>query len=175
MALVRVKPTDADVAIADAIAGRTTRDRTRCGSADVGRRRACTLRPRFRLVARHDLATLKFGVQATRPSHHPGRIRVAARAQEGFRPAAARPVNGTRTSSRIPLSGKRLDAFPSGHAVHIGALASAATVLPPAQRNIAWVIGCGLVLGASSSSPIGRATLSLASPSGRLQNDYSGC
>ena len=27
----------------------------------------------------------------------------------------------------IPLSGKRLDAFPSGHAVHIGALASAAT------------------------------------------------
>jgi undecaprenyl-diphosphatase len=33
----------------------------------------------------------------------------------------------------IPLSGKRHDAFPSGHAVHIGALESAATVLPPVQ------------------------------------------
>jgi membrane-associated phospholipid phosphatase len=46
----------------------------------------------------------------------------------------------------IPLSGKRLDAFPSGHAVHIGALASAATVLPPAGRNTVWVIGSSLVL-----------------------------
>jgi membrane-associated phospholipid phosphatase len=46
----------------------------------------------------------------------------------------------------IPLSGKRLDAFPSGHAVHIGALASAATVLPPGQRNAGWTVGGGLVL-----------------------------
>jgi membrane-associated phospholipid phosphatase len=46
----------------------------------------------------------------------------------------------------IPLSGKRLDAFPSGHAVHIGALASAATVLPTAQRNTLWAVGSGLVL-----------------------------
>jgi membrane-associated phospholipid phosphatase len=46
----------------------------------------------------------------------------------------------------VPLSGMRLDAFPSGHAVHIGALASAATVLPPAQRNTVWAIGGGLVL-----------------------------
>jgi membrane-associated phospholipid phosphatase len=46
----------------------------------------------------------------------------------------------------IPLSGKRLDAFPSGHAVHIGALASAATVLPPGQRNAVWALGGGLVL-----------------------------
>jgi undecaprenyl-diphosphatase len=46
----------------------------------------------------------------------------------------------------IPLSGNRLDAFPSGHAVHIGALASAATVLPSAQRNALWTVGAGLVL-----------------------------
>jgi membrane-associated phospholipid phosphatase len=46
----------------------------------------------------------------------------------------------------IPVSGKRLDAFPSGHAVHIGALASAATVLPSGQRNAVWAVGCGLVL-----------------------------
>jgi len=46
----------------------------------------------------------------------------------------------------IPFSGKRLDAFPSGHAVHIGALASAASVLSPKQRNLAWGLGGALVL-----------------------------
>ncbi len=46
----------------------------------------------------------------------------------------------------VPFSGKALDAFPSGHALHVGALASAATELPPAQCNAVWVIGAGLVL-----------------------------
>jgi hypothetical protein len=46
----------------------------------------------------------------------------------------------------IPFSGKRLDAFPSGHALHIGALASAASLLPAKQRNAAWAVGLGLVL-----------------------------
>ena len=46
----------------------------------------------------------------------------------------------------IPISGNRLDAFPSGHAVHVGALASAASVLPPRQRNAVWAVGLGLVL-----------------------------
>jgi membrane-associated phospholipid phosphatase len=46
----------------------------------------------------------------------------------------------------VPFSGKRLDAFPSGHAVHIGALASAASTLPVKQRNVIWSIGAGLVL-----------------------------
>lgn len=45
----------------------------------------------------------------------------------------------------VPFSGKRLDAFPSGHAVHIGALASAASILPGHQRNIVWTIGGALV------------------------------
>jgi membrane-associated phospholipid phosphatase len=46
----------------------------------------------------------------------------------------------------IPLSGKGLDAFPSGHAVHVGALASAATVLPAKQRHAIWAVGGGLLL-----------------------------
>jgi membrane-associated phospholipid phosphatase len=46
----------------------------------------------------------------------------------------------------VPVSGKPLDAFPSGHAMHVGALASAATVLPPAKRNLVWALGAGLVL-----------------------------
>jgi hypothetical protein len=46
----------------------------------------------------------------------------------------------------VPYSGKPLDAFPSGHAMHVGALASAATVLPPAKRNLVWAFGAGLAL-----------------------------
>jgi undecaprenyl-diphosphatase len=45
----------------------------------------------------------------------------------------------------VPLSGNRLDAFPSGHAVHVGALASAASRLPRRERNAVWLIGAGLV------------------------------
>ncbi len=45
----------------------------------------------------------------------------------------------------VPLSGNRPDAFPSGHALHVGALASAASRLPPRQRNAVWLIGAGLV------------------------------
>jgi membrane-associated phospholipid phosphatase len=45
----------------------------------------------------------------------------------------------------VPFSGKPRDAFPSGHAMHVGALASAATELPRAQRNAVWAIGAGLV------------------------------
>jgi undecaprenyl-diphosphatase len=44
----------------------------------------------------------------------------------------------------VPLSGNALDAFPSGHAVHMGALASAASVLPPRYRLPIWGIAVGL-------------------------------
>ena len=45
----------------------------------------------------------------------------------------------------VPLSGNSMDAFPSGHALHIGALASAASKLPRKQRNFIWALGAGLV------------------------------
>jgi len=45
----------------------------------------------------------------------------------------------------IPLSGKSEDAFPSGHALHVGALASVATLLPPKLRNAIWSAGAVLV------------------------------
>jgi undecaprenyl-diphosphatase len=45
----------------------------------------------------------------------------------------------------VPISGKRSDAFPSGHALHIGALASAATLLPARFRNAIWAAGTVLV------------------------------
>jgi membrane-associated phospholipid phosphatase len=45
----------------------------------------------------------------------------------------------------VPRSGNRLDAFPSGHAIHVGALASAASQLPKPQRDAVWLIGAGLI------------------------------
>jgi membrane-associated phospholipid phosphatase len=45
----------------------------------------------------------------------------------------------------VPLSGNAKDAFPSGHALHVGAFASAATLLPPKYRNAIWTAGAILV------------------------------
>ena len=45
----------------------------------------------------------------------------------------------------IPLSGKSEDAFPSGHALHVGGLASAATLLPAKFRNVVRAAGAVLV------------------------------
>lgn len=45
----------------------------------------------------------------------------------------------------VPLSGNSMDAFPSGHGLHVGALASAASRLPRAWRNLAWLVSAGLV------------------------------
>jgi len=46
----------------------------------------------------------------------------------------------------VPFSGKPRDAFPSGHAMHVGALASAATVLTSKKRNAVWALGAALGL-----------------------------
>jgi membrane-associated phospholipid phosphatase len=55
----------------------------------------------------------------------------------------------------VPFSGKSEDAFPSGHALHVGALASAATLLPPKIRNLFWPLARCLSARASSCWPIG--------------------
>lgn len=44
----------------------------------------------------------------------------------------------------VPLSGKPNDAFPSGHALHMGALASAAGLLPKRERFWAWALAVTL-------------------------------
>lgn len=46
----------------------------------------------------------------------------------------------------VPFSGKRDDAFPSGHALHMGALASAAGALPAAPRRVIRALALGLSL-----------------------------
>ncbi|HVX75028.1 MAG TPA: phosphatase PAP2 family protein [Bradyrhizobium sp.] len=46
----------------------------------------------------------------------------------------------------ISFSGRRRDAFPSGHALHMGALASAAGTLPAGRRRTVRAIAIGLSL-----------------------------
>jgi membrane-associated phospholipid phosphatase len=46
----------------------------------------------------------------------------------------------------IPFSGKREDAFPSGHALHMGALASAAGSLPVKSRWVLRTLAVGISL-----------------------------
>jgi undecaprenyl-diphosphatase len=46
----------------------------------------------------------------------------------------------------VSFSGKRDDAFPSGHALHMGALASAAGTLPPGPRRLARTVAIALSL-----------------------------
>jgi membrane-associated phospholipid phosphatase len=51
-------------------------------------------------------------------------------------------VHGRRRG--IPRSGKAYDAFPSGHAMHVGAVASAVSWAYPKSAPIAWGLG-GLI------------------------------
>ncbi|UGV24697.1 phosphatase PAP2 family protein [Rhodopseudomonas boonkerdii] len=44
----------------------------------------------------------------------------------------------------IPVSGRPNDAFPSGHAMHMGALAGAASALPLPYRAATWIASIGL-------------------------------
>jgi undecaprenyl-diphosphatase len=46
----------------------------------------------------------------------------------------------------VSFSGKREDAFPSGHALHMGALASAAGALPAGPRRVVRTLAVGLSL-----------------------------
>jgi undecaprenyl-diphosphatase len=147
MALFRIRPTQADIEIAkwisdhtrpevEQIAGALTwgaDEHVLCALA-AGWWLYCRHRPRHRTDSNHILLTT---VTVTLVPHllksifdqkRPDRLMVRGH------------LHG------VPFSGKPLDAFPSGHAIHLGALASAATVLPSAKRNLVWSIGAGLVL-----------------------------
>ena len=54
--------------------------------------------------------------------------------------------DGSGASTWGSFSGKREDAFPSGHALHMGALASAAGALPPRPRRPIRAFAVGLSL-----------------------------
>jgi membrane-associated phospholipid phosphatase len=147
MALVTVHPTAADIAIANAIAAHTTPSaekvaKTLTWGADEHLLLAATAAwwiysrgqtRRRRRIADHVLLTtlvasgLPHLLKSIFDQPRPDRLTVRGHWRG------------------VPLSGNRWDAFPSGHAVHVGALASAASRLPRRQRYAVWLVGIGLV------------------------------
>jgi hypothetical protein len=148
MALVRVEPTNVDVAIADAISAHTGPGPERAAKAltwGADEHILCVLAAGWWLCCRGEDADYR------RASDHVLLTTLVSSAVPHLLKIVFDQERPDRRTIRghwrgIPFSGKRLDAFPSGHAVHIGALASAASRLPAKQRNVIWSLGAGLAL-----------------------------
>ena len=148
MALFRVRPTRSDRTIADAVSEYTTPATERIAEAltwGADEHVLCALALGWWLYSRNKNA------EQRRNSNHillpttvttvlPHLLKMVFNQERPDRETARGHLHG------VPFSGKPEDAFPSGHAIHVGAIASAAAVLPPAKRNVVWAIGGGLVL-----------------------------
>lgn len=148
MALVTVKPTNLDIAIANEIAayanpGMEEAAQTLTWGADehvllglsvAGWVYAHLRRSPARPVANHLLtvslitAVLPHILKSIFDQTRPDRL----------------TIRGHRRG--VPISGRPRDAFPSGHAVHMGALASAAGILPRGPRRVLRGAALGLSL-----------------------------
>jgi membrane-associated phospholipid phosphatase len=143
-----VRPTEADIALARAIARDTGRvpeklARVLTWGADE--------KVLLILAAVGWLASRGRGEPLQRAGNHAVLVAVAASIlPHGMK----RLFNQTRPDRRtvmghvhgISFSGKREDAFPSGHALHMGALASAAGALPAGPRRAIRALAVGLSL-----------------------------
>lgn len=147
MAFITVQPTTPDVAIANAIAAHTNRPAEQVAEA-------LTWGADEHLLLAF---TAAWWLYSRKLSHHHRKTAdhflLTTLVAAGL-PHVLKSVFDQRRPDRltvrghwrgIPLSGNALDAFPSGHAVHVGALASAASRLPRRQRNAIWLTGAGLV------------------------------
>jgi membrane-associated phospholipid phosphatase len=144
-ALVTIRPTRTDRAIADAVASFTTPELEEAAefltwgadeklllALSVGAWLYAARRPRLRPIADHVLMVSL--VSAVLPH-------LLKRAVDQTRPDRLTVKGHWRG---VPWSGRPDDAFPSGHALHMGALASAAGLFPPAQRRIARSLAIAL-------------------------------
>lgn len=148
MALVTIRPTALDISIADGIADHATPaaedlakaltwgadEHVLVALSAAGWLYAHLRQPAKKPVADHLLvvslvtAALPHILKAIFDQTRPDRL----------------TVRGHRRG--IPLSGRPNDAFPSGHAVHMGALASAADILPAGRRRVVRGIAVALSL-----------------------------
>ena len=147
MALVTVRPTQADVAIANAIAGHTNPPTEEVAEALTWGADEHIL---LALAAAWWLCSRKQPRAQRRTADH---VLLTTLVASGL-PHLLKTVFDQRRPDRltvrghwrgVPLSGNQFDAFPSGHAVHVGALASVASRLPRRHRNAVWLIGAGLI------------------------------
>lgn len=148
MALYRVSPTQTDIAIANAVSAHAdpgSEEAAEVLTWGADEHLLCALAAGWWLYSRNRTARQR------RDSDHILLTTIAVTIIPHLLKAVFDQERPDRLTVRghlhgVPLSGRRLDAFPSGHAIHVGALASAATVLPPAKRNLVWCLGAGLVL-----------------------------
>ncbi|WJR75043.1 phosphatase PAP2 family protein [Bradyrhizobium sp. NP1] len=149
MALMTIHPTAADIAIANYIAAHTNPPAEETAEAVTwggDEHVLCALTITFWIWTRASEQRRR----ARRTADHVLLTTLVASALPHLLKAAFDQRRPDRLTVRghwrgIPFSGREMDAFPSGHAVHIGALASAASELPPRQRNLVWLAGAGLV------------------------------
>jgi undecaprenyl-diphosphatase len=148
MALFRVHPTRIDKAIADTVSEDTTPTAERTAEVltwGADEHVLCALALGWWLYSRHK------GAERRRDSNHILLTAIATTILPHVLKTVFTQERPDRRTARghlhgVPFSGKPEDAFPSGHAIHVGAIASAATVLSPPKRNVIWAIGGGLVL-----------------------------
>jgi undecaprenyl-diphosphatase len=146
MAVKTIKPSKTDLALADAVARHTN------GRAEaVARALAWGADEKVLLAAATVgwLFSLGKSEEARRAGNHALLVAVAASLlPHGFKAIfdQTRPDRKTIVGHLhgVSFSGKREDSFPSGHALHMGALASAAGALPPAARRAIRAFALGI-------------------------------
>jgi membrane-associated phospholipid phosphatase len=146
MALATVKPTRIDTAIANEIAGRTNPEIEETAEAltwGADEHVLVALATAGWLYARHRPA------EERSAANHFLAVSLVTAILPHILKSAFDQVRPDRLTLRghgrgIPFSGQARDAFPSGHAVHMGALASAAGLLPPVWRRLVRSIAVGL-------------------------------
>src|SRR6185437_1049358 len=147
MALITVRPTAADVAIANYVAAHTSPPTEEVAEALTWGADGHVL---CAVIAAWWIYTRPKDHRRRRAADHVLVTTLVASALPHLFKAVVDQQRPDRCTVRghwrgVPFSGRRLDAFPSGHAVHVGALASAASRLPRPQRNAVWLLGGGLV------------------------------
>ncbi|WP_338832248.1 phosphatase PAP2 family protein [Bradyrhizobium sp. 27S5] len=143
-----IRPTAADIRIARSIAKNTVPALEKTGR---GLTWAADEKVLLVLAAASWLASRGRGASLERAGNHALLVTVAA----SLLPHGLKMLfNQTRPDRLtvvghvhgVSMSGKRDDAFPSGHALHMGALASAAATLPAGARRAVQAIAVGLSL-----------------------------
>lgn len=148
MALVTVKPTRIDIAIANEIADHTNPELEETAEAltwGADEHVLLVLAAAVWLYARNRPG------EERRAANHILAVSLVAAILPHILKSAFNQVRPDRLTVQghrhgIPFSGQARNAFPSGHAVHMGALASAAGLLPPARRRLVRAIAATLSL-----------------------------
>jgi membrane-associated phospholipid phosphatase len=148
MALLNVKPTKPDVAVARTVARNTNR---RAEVVARGLTWGADEKILLTLAAVGWVATRTKGESLQQAGNHALLVAVAA----SLLPHVMKSLfDQTRPDRKtvmghvhgVSFSGKREDAFPSGHALHMGALASAAGALPAGPRRAIRALAVGISL-----------------------------